>query len=144
MARTANAVGCKPNWCTNICYLFIGYIFIGAISYASWAPSIIGMWNLAPDLISSTILSLGPPLMTDGYTAEISRALVSYPPGGYKGGNSGITAAGVDAFNAKTDLNSVEYKSFQSAFKQLDVNNLGYIDIDQFKSYISVDKTLDT
>ena len=82
MARTTNAVGCKPNWCTNICYLFIGYIFIGAISYASWAPSIIGMWNLAPDLISSTILSLGPPLMTDGYTAEISRALVSYPPGG--------------------------------------------------------------
>ena len=26
----------------------------------------------------------------------------------------------------------------------MDVNNLGYIDIDQFKSYISVDTTLDT
>ena len=30
--RTANAVGCKPNWCTNICYLLIGYVFIGAIN----------------------------------------------------------------------------------------------------------------
>ena len=29
--RTGNAVGCKPNWCTNICYLFIGYVFIGSI-----------------------------------------------------------------------------------------------------------------
>ena len=26
----------------NFCYLCIGYIFIGSISYASWAPSIIG------------------------------------------------------------------------------------------------------
>ena len=67
MARTATNVGCKPNWCTNLCYLCIGYIFIGAISYASWAPSIIGMWNLSPDLVSSTIWALGPPLMTDGY-----------------------------------------------------------------------------
>ena len=78
--RKANAVGCKPNWCTNMCYLLIGYIFMGAIAYASWAPSIIGMWNLAPDLISSTIFALGPPLMTGGYQDAIPRDNVSFPP----------------------------------------------------------------
>ena len=26
--RTANAVGCKPNWCTNMCYFVIGVVFI--------------------------------------------------------------------------------------------------------------------
>ena len=78
--RKGNAVGCKPNWCTNICYLCIGYIFIGSISYASWAPSIIGMWNLSPDLVSSTIYALGPPLMTGDYREEIERSKVNYPP----------------------------------------------------------------
>merc|ERR1712167_222634 len=78
--RKPNAVGCKPNWCTNICYLLIGWVFIGAIEGAAWAPSTIGMWNLAPDLISSTIWALGPPLMTGGYTEAIPRDTVSYPP----------------------------------------------------------------
>ena len=78
--RAPNAVGCKPNWCTNMCYFLIGNIFIGAIGYASGAPSLIGMWNLGPSLISEVIWSLGPPLMTGDYRDEIARDTVSYPP----------------------------------------------------------------
>ena len=78
--RKANAVGCKPTWCTNVCYLLIGYVFIGAISYANWAPSIIGMWNLAPDLVSSTISALGPPLMSLDYQDAIPVDTISWPP----------------------------------------------------------------
>ena len=81
MARTANAVGCKPNWCTNMCYFVIGVFFLGTLSTLSLFPAIIGMWNLGPKMISSTILALGPPLMTDEYTKEIPTDCYSYPPG---------------------------------------------------------------
>ena len=78
--RTANAVGCKPNWCTNVCYLCIGYMFIGGVSYLSMFPSIIGMWNLGPGIVSSTISALGPPLMTLGYQEDLPRDRISFPP----------------------------------------------------------------
>ena len=78
--RKANAVGCKPTWCNNVCYLLIGYVFMGAIAQANWAPSVIGMWNLAPDLISSCISALGPPLMTLDYQETIDRDTINYPP----------------------------------------------------------------
>ena len=79
-SRTANAVGCKPSWCTNICYLCIGYMFIGGVSYLSVFPSIIGMWNLGPGIVSSTISALGPPLMTLGYQEDLPRDRISFPP----------------------------------------------------------------
>ena len=78
--RKANAVGCKPSWCTNICYLFIGYLFIGPIIGASAYPSIIGMWNLGPGIVSQCISALGPPLMNLKYQEDLPRDTVSYPP----------------------------------------------------------------
>ena len=53
--RKSNAVGCKPNWCTNICYFLIGVMFLGPLAYLSIFPAFIGMWNLTPKLISSLI-----------------------------------------------------------------------------------------
>ena len=78
--RTANAVGCKPNWCTNVCYLLIGYMFIYPIIGLSEFPSFIGMWNLGPGIVSSCISALGPPLMTLQYQDDLPRDTVSFPP----------------------------------------------------------------
>ena len=78
--RTANAVGCKPNWCTNFCYLLIGYTFFVPVAQLSVFPSFIGMWNLGPGIVSSCISALGPPLMTLEYQEDLPRDTVSFPP----------------------------------------------------------------
>merc|ERR1712195_28986 len=78
--RTSNACGCKANWCTNICYLVIGYFFIIPVAVASVAPGIIGMWNLGPDIVASVITALAPPLTNEDFKDEVERSLVNYPP----------------------------------------------------------------
>ena len=78
--REPNPVGCKPNWCTNWCYCIIGNAFISMISSAGQTAAIIGMWALAPDLISSVIWALGPPKMTGAYKDDVKESLISYPP----------------------------------------------------------------
>ena len=145
MARTANAVGCKPNWCTNVCYLCIGYMFIGGIGYLSMFPSIIGMWNLGPKIVSSTIASLGPPLMTLDYQEKLPSDRISFPPGvaypTFSGSDKSSPAK--KAFDINS-LSKTQVATFKAAFDQLDLDKTGFITIKQFSKYIAIDQTLET
>ena len=97
------------------------------------------MWNLAPQLISSTIWALGPPLMTGVYKEEIPRNNISFPPGGASSGG----ASGKAAFNINS-LSPTELKTFKAGFDQLDVAGTGFITFTQFKGYIAGDEALKT
>merc|ERR1712166_228089 len=119
-ARTPNACGCKPNWCTNICYLVIGYFFIIPIAIASMAPGIIGMWNLGPDMVSKVIFALRPPDVNGDFMDEIPRSTVTFPPGaggGGKGdGSKSKAAPKKKPWNPEDDLSKTELDTFKSSF----------------------------
>ena len=142
--RKANAVGCKPSWCTNICYLWIGYMFIGPIIQASAFPSFIGMWDLGPKIVSKVISALGPPLMNLKYQEMLPVDQISFPPGvAYPTFSGSGSKSAADSWNIDS-LTPTQTKTFQSAFNQLDKGKLGYITIKQFSSYIAIDASLKT
>ena len=86
-------------------------------------PAIIGMWNLGPKMISSTIYALGPPLMTDEYTKDIPTDCYSYPPGQTAGCDLSSGSSGGGSKSAKIDINSIpkdELNAFKAIFDTVD------------------------
>ena len=96
-------------------------------------------------MISSTILALGPPLMTDEYTKEIPTDCYSYPPGQTAGCDLSSGSSGSKSSTwSVADIPATKLKVYKSIFDNLDKDNSGFLTADQFKGFIDGDDAFKT